>query len=330
MTFIVIYIIIKTDGRNKNLRGACMRIGIFYFSGTGNTELIAKFIGNGLINRGNSVEYFKIEDILNNNMVIDISQYDMVGVGHPVLGFGATGIADKFSKYMPNGNNKPAFVFKTASSHHYLNQGASKTIIRNMKKNGYDVFHNSIIAMACNWFLKYEDTFIKQLFEAAEVKTERIAEEINNKEKRILKINPILSGIFSVAYYLEEHVGAKQYAKNIKVSDKCTKCKKCLNSCPSRNISEADGKITFGKNCVWCMRCAYICPVNALQPGAMKSCKLEPFNGGYYIDRVLNNKEIGNIFVTKETKGYYKHFIKYLYGDKEYVERLRGKSEKPL
>ncbi len=307
-----------------------MRIGIFYFSGTGNTEIVAKLIGNALERKHNSVEYFKIEDILNNNIAIDINSYDMVGVGHPVLGFGATGIADRFSKYMPYGNNKPAFVFKTASSHHYINQGASKTVIRNMKKNGYDVFHNSILAMACNWFLKYEDTFIKQLYEAAEVKTQRIAEEINNKEKRILKINPILSGIFRIAYYMEEHGGARYYAKNIKVSDKCTKCKKCINSCPNKNISETGEKIIFGKSCVWCMRCAYICPVDAIQPGMMKSCKLQPFNGGYFIDRVLNNKEVGNIFVTKEAKGYYKHFIKYLYGDEEYVKRLEEKSEKPL
>lgn len=286
-------------------------IGIFYFSGTGNTEIVAKKLRKAFEHRQKKVEIFRIEDILNNKQQVDFSVFDLIGIGHPVLGFGASGIVECFIEGLPIRMENMAFVFKTASSPHYINHGASNTIIKTMENRGYQVFHNSILAMPCNWFMKYDDRMNKQLYEAVVKKVERIADEIVNRKIRLLKINDHLARFLRMIYYLEENCGAKFFAKGLKTTNNCILCKKCVRDCPMKNIQEEQGKICFGSDCIWCMRCIYSCPENAIRATNLSASVLKSFNGGFNIDKVLNNPTIEGNFVTDQTKGYYKHFINY-------------------
>lgn len=287
------------------------KIGIFYFSGTGNTEIIARLLSESYERKQINVELFRIEDIINHKKPLSIHDFDMIGVGHPVLGFGASGITDQFAKMLPSCPGKKAFVFKTASSPHYINHGASDTVIHKMKEKGYRVFHNSILAMPCNWFMKYDDQLNKQLYEAAIKKVEKIVVDTINEQEQQLKINGVLSKLLRIIYYGEEHYGAKYFSKGLSTSDNCNFCKKCVRNCPTHNISEAAGKICFGSNCIWCMRCIYACPNHAIQAKNLTGCVLDPYTGGFNIDKLLNNPQIDGNYVTEKSKGYYKHFIKY-------------------
>ena len=89
------------------------KIGIFYFSGTGNTEIIARLLSKSYERKQIKVELFRLEDIVNNKKQVKINDFDMIGVGHPVLGFGASGITNKFIEMLPACEGKKAFVFKT-------------------------------------------------------------------------------------------------------------------------------------------------------------------------------------------------------------------------
>lgn len=287
------------------------KIGIFYFSGTGNTEIIARLLSESYERKQIEVELFRIEDIVSHKKSFDINDFDMIGVGHPVLGFGASGITDQFARMLPSCPAKKAFVFKTASSPHYLNQGASDTVIQAMEEKGYQVFHNSIIAMPCNLFIKYDDRLNKQLYEAAVKKVEKIVADTSNEQEQYLKINRILSKLLRVLYYGEEHYGAKYFAKGLAASANCNRCNKCVRDCPTNNISETEGQICFGANCIWCMRCIYACPNQAIKAKNLTGCVLAPYTGGFNIDQLLNNPELDGNYVTEKSKGYYKHFIKY-------------------
>lgn len=287
------------------------RIGIFYFSGTGNTEIIARLLSESYERKQIEVELFRIEDIVNHKKLLIVNDFDMIGVGHPVLGFGASGITDQFAQMLPHCPEKKAFVFKTASSPHYLNHGASDTVIHTMEEKGYRVFHNSILAMPCNWFIKYDDQLNKQLYEAAVKKVEKIVADTLNEKEQHLKINGFLSKVLRILYYGEEHYGAKYFAKGLTTYDNCNRCKKCVRNCPTHNISETAGQISFGSNCIWCMRCIYACPNHAIHARNLTGCVLDPYTGGLNIDNILNNPQIDGNYVTEKSKGYYKHFIKY-------------------
>ncbi len=47
--------------------------------------------------------------------------------------------------------------------------------------------------------------------------------------------------------------------------DNCTKCLKCVNSCPSGNLELIDGKIQTKGKCYICYRCVNICPSKTMK-----------------------------------------------------------------
>lgn len=288
-------------------------IGIFYFSGTGNTEIVAKLLVSAFERRLAKVELIKIEDILYKKAKFDPNKYDFIGIGHPVLGFDATGIVYKFAKMLPQAEGKKTFVFKIAADSLFINNGASKSIIKIIGKKGYKVFHDSLFAMPCNFIMKFEDRFVKQLYEAAVKKVEKISEEILNEKAAKLKLNIILRGLCKLTYYGEEKLGARMFGKGLKATEACIKCKKCLRDCPTKNISYENNHIKFGSKCIWCMKCIYSCPKAAIKASRFKFCVLKKeYNGGSNIQKILDNPEIKGDFITTKTKGYFKHYYKYL------------------
>ena len=56
-------------------------------------------------------------------------------------------------------------------------------------------------------------------------------------------------------------------AKKFKVTDKCIGCGKCERVCPLHNIELKNGKPVWGKECTHCMACISYCPVEAIHYG---------------------------------------------------------------
>lgn len=53
------------------------------------------------------------------------------------------------------------------------------------------------------------------------------------------------------------------------ISDKCTMCGSCKETCPSEAISEGKPKFAIDADkCVDCGLCVDACPVEAISPGA--------------------------------------------------------------
>ena len=51
------------------------------------------------------------------------------------------------------------------------------------------------------------------------------------------------------------------------VSDTCIGCGQCAKRCPMNNVTLKDGKPVWGKNCTHCMACICYCPVSAIEYG---------------------------------------------------------------
>lgn len=288
------------------------KTAIFYFSGTGNTELIAKRFAEVLRSKGQDVDLFRMEHVLNGTRTVEYDAYDLIGMGHPVLGFGASSFVERFAEQLPECSGTPVFVFKTASSPHYINNGASNTVLRSLHRKGYAPFHNSILAMPCNFYVKYDDRLNKQLYQVAQHKVEMFTEEIVNGIPRKLRINPVLENVLRTIYYWEDRQAGKYFAKGLRVTDSCTLCLKCVRSCPTSNITNGSEGITFSRNCLLCMRCVYSCPQKAIQATHLSASVVNPYTGGPNLPELMKDSENDGLFVTKQSRGYYKHFIKYL------------------
>ena len=287
-----------------------MNIGIFYFSGTGNTEIVAELFADNFKKNSHHVIMTKIEDITKNNIKLEIDKFDLIGIGHPVYGFGSPGIINTFIRVLSTSSKKNVFVFKTAGDFISINNGASKSLIKEIEKKGYTVIHESLTCMPSNWFFGYNDAFSKQLYETAIKKVKKYSTEILNGEKKIIKAGFIIRVNALITNFFEDNLGAKMFGRFLKVDKQCSNCNKCINQCTQSNIyRDKNNTIKFGWHCIWCMRCIYNCPTNAIKARHLGFCVLK---NGYDIKKIINNSSIKGNFVNEKIKGFYKHFYKYL------------------
>jgi ferredoxin len=127
-------------------------------------------------------------------------------------------------------------------------------------------------------------------------------------QERNLKINPLLRWIVKLVSHGED-LGARLFGRWLAVTDACIDCDICIDNCPTANIRRESGKIRFGYNCVSCMRCIYACPQQAIVPRGFGFTVLKD---GYDIRAIIANADLEGDFVTEETRGFYKHFLRYI------------------
>ena len=260
-------------------------VGIFYFSGTGNTEIVAEMIKESFVQRQYSVDLIRIEDITKKLGMVNVEKYDLIGIGSQVIAFGSPQIIYNFIKYLPDGNGKRLFIFRTAGGVAPQNYNASKSLICKLTRKGYDVFHERLFSIASNWVVRFDDEIVRKLYDATKMKTEIMCEQLIQGQKRFLETGRItaikMSLIESISFIFLRFIG-----KDYKVDSSCSHCGNCIKNCPVDNIYEEKHKIKFKLSCNCCMRCIYNCP--------NKSIKLRLFSffylpGGYNIKKLINS-----------------------------------------
>ena len=80
--------------------------------------------------------------------------------------------------------------------------------------------------------------------------------------KKVSCTDRLKSGIVNSTFY-----ATVVKTKKFKVTDKCIGCGKCERSCPLHNIDIKNGKPVWGKECTHCMACISNCPVEAIHYG---------------------------------------------------------------
>ena len=77
----------------------------------------------------------------------DPGRYDMLGIAHPILGFDCPGFIYDFARSLPQAQDKPTFLLKTAGDFHSINNSASHSMKKILRSKGYDPFYDEIVAM---------------------------------------------------------------------------------------------------------------------------------------------------------------------------------------
>jgi ferredoxin len=177
------------------------------------------------------------------------------------------------------------FIFKTAGGPVPINFNASKKAIRNLTKKGYDVFYDRIIPIGSNWISGFRSDVVRQLYQIARHKVKISCDEMDEGKTRLMKAGFPLSIMIGVVAFLHDRltwVLGKDYA----VSSACNLCGKCLRNCPTGNIVVKNGKIRFKLSCLWCMRCIYGCPQNAIHHRLLSFTVLP---SGYDVKKILES-----------------------------------------
>ena len=163
----------------------------------------------------------------------------------------------------------------------------------------------NILFKTKNEFVKYEMKYnIKYI--------DYMCKNLNNKKAyKVSMLSKLVCFIFKI-----QRLGCTINSSKYKVDkEKCIRCRKCINSCPTRNISynRELKRIVFSDKCIMCMRCSFYCPSDAISIGIINKYKV---NGSYDMVNILNEPIDYDFSLEKEK--FYKKFRKYF----EYIDSL--------
>lgn len=241
-----------------------MKIGIYYFSGTGNTRYIARTIKENMKN-DDCVEIYDIikQPIVSNDL-------DLLIIGGPIY---AGNVPEKLIRWVirkiPESNKKTkALVYTTSAG--LLNANGTDSLASKLSKKGYDIVGKECFEMPRNFYFgsyqKHDKEEIEKRTKKAHEQTKQLIDKyILVDSKNLMPIEVINKGILLKDLTAELFsVMAKFMGKNYKSDEKCIRCRSCVNNCPQQNIRLLDKGIVYGSSCMMCTKCLHICPVGAI------------------------------------------------------------------
>ncbi|WP_234121721.1 EFR1 family ferrodoxin [Clostridium hydrogenum] len=235
---------------------------IAFFSGTGNTEYLVKFIANEFEKRNIECELFNVE---NNEELKD--EYDFYIFASPIhVEVFAKIFTDWLSSKAPEVDNKRCILLSTQAS--ALGYGG-RQVSKMLERKGYNIVYMKSISMPNNYYLgKFKATTEekkKEILSEVPLEVSNMVESFLKDEVYIEKESLYVTELCKLVYKIYMPTLNKFAKKNLTIDEEvCVKCKKCERECPVGNI-KFDEKISFADKCIACQRCVQKCPVNAFK-----------------------------------------------------------------
>lgn len=284
-------------------------IDLAYFSGTGNTEYLVKLLAEKFSRRAIPVRLIRIEDAAPG---LTPAAGGLLGLAYPIHALNAPSPVFDFIAKLPPESGRRTFILKCPADP-FFDGGSSHLVIRALRARGGEVFHESMVVMPSNVFVRYPDRFIRRLLVAAENRLEKIAGEIAGGVSRLEKPGPFRRFLTRYLSWLERK-GGKYFGRDLKVSSACDLCGLCVRRCPTGNIRQEEGKIVFSDRCIICMRCLYICPRVAISPRLFRFFKLSKW---YDLSALSRDQRRGEDEGEEGRGGIFRFFHRYLASSRE-------------
>lgn len=234
---------------------------IIYFSGTGNSEYVAKRIGKEI----NDEELNLIEKIQNNDYSHLTSDKPWILVV-PTYTWRIPRIVHEWlMKTKLGGNRNIYFVMTCAGSNGYASKYLKKLCLEkdmNYKGCASIIMPNNYIALSNTPNKKDSLAIIAKSEQIISDTVKYIKNDLSFPEADVTFKDKFNSGLLNDIFYPILIHSKKFYATNA-----CISCGKCENVCPLGNIQLENGKPNWGNNCAHCMACICRCPKEAIEYG---------------------------------------------------------------
>ena len=250
-----------------------MKVVIFYFSGTGNTERVVRKWKESSESFGVSVDLVKIEK--DEFDFSKINEYDKIGFAYPIHAFNAPENVWKYARKFPKiENSKKVFVIMVSGEYMNMNHSSDYKLARILKRRNLIIESEYHYLMPYNMIFRHTEKRAYEMYETMNKLVPIDVKEylVDNKPHLIKKHHFV--GWFIFILRIEQWfsgVNGRLYRVNNK---KCIKCMKCVNNCPVKNIEYVNGKFKFHGNCLLCTRCSFNCPTDAFSIGILNSWRV--------------------------------------------------------
>ncbi len=280
-----------------------MKILLIYFTGTYNTKFVTNILKNRFINKNNIVDVVEVNI---DTPIVDLNDYDIIGFGYPIYAFNSPNIFNKYLRKLKLPNDKRYFIYKNSGETLKYNDASSRVIWKILKKQKCAITNEYHIIMPYNIHFRFDDRFVKEILGYLDKQIEIIVYDLMNEKESKIHANIGLKLIS--CFYTIQRLGGPINSLFYKIDyTKCIKCNKCLNNCPVHNIKIKNDKYKFGRKCIMCMRCSFYCPKDAIKIGLYNKWRV---NGEYNFESIKNDDDLELPYITNESKGFYKCFLK--------------------
>lgn len=232
---------------------------IFYFSGTGNSQLAAKQIAKELQ-----------DELVFVNAQLKSGASSIFHATRPLIF-----VAPTYSWQMPRvleqwirdtkfeGNKKAYFILTCGGSVGNA-VGYAKKLCQSTQLEFRGLAHvampNNYVALSNTPEEEECKTILADALKHLSTLAAVIAKDQPFEETSITLMDKINSGPINKLFYT-----LMVHDKGFKVKDSCVSCGKCVQRCPLQNITLKDGKPVWHGNCTHCMACIGGCPVEAIE-----------------------------------------------------------------
>ncbi len=283
-----------------------MKCLLIYFTGTFNTRYVTNKVRDRLQQEGWEVDTYEIDPLRTERL--DLTPYDIVGLGGPIYGFCAPYAQLRFVRKQKFPRGQRVFIYKNSGETYHANDASSKYLLRKLRHDKADVQNEYHFLMPYNIHFRFDDYLVREMLEMDRKLLEIMVYELVH---RIPNLKPykmwprFVASVVSRPQYIGGDVNSFLYRVD---KDKCTQCGLCIKRCPTHNIyRKKNGEMGFHHNCLMCMRCSFFCPADAFYIGFLDDWGWK-VNGGYDF-RKIEQIQLDHPYITKDTKGFFECYI---------------------
>lgn len=280
-----------------------MKCLLVYYTGTFNTRYITNLIKDRFVKEGLDVDTYEIDPSKNERL--DMSGYDLIGLGNPIYGFNTPWPFLKFVRHQKFPKGVKCFIYKNSGETLHANDASSVNVVRKLKHDKALIKNEYHFIMPYNIHFRFDEKLVKEMLLMDDLLLDILVKEVLEDIPNIKKYTFIQKAI---TFFVKlQFIGGDVNSYLYKVDKKaCIDCGKCIKGCPMDNIyKNKKGEIKFHHHCLMCMRCSLNCPKNAIYIGYLEGWKV---NGPYDFKKIRmlpHNKDI----ITKDTEGFFKCYI---------------------
>ncbi|MBU4212817.1 MAG: 4Fe-4S dicluster domain-containing protein [Verrucomicrobia bacterium] len=237
---------------------------LYYFSGTGNSLVIARDLAAALVN----TTLIAIPRALQEPVAgaaDAAAAVDAVGIVFPVYAWGPPRIVTDFINSRTWNGIPYLFAVCTCGG---FPGGTLTQVERALRARGGNLSAGFSIVMPGNYTALYgaiAEAKQQKLFARARARVAEIAELIKARRNRPVEKSFLLVNWLTGLLYKFGMPKFKTADTKFWVMDTCTHCGLCVKVCPRLNIDLQDDRPQWHGNCEQCMACLQWCPVEAIQ-----------------------------------------------------------------
>ncbi len=231
-------------------------IVVIYFSGTGNTEYVAR-----KFSYINNIKCYSIEEEVDFDNLIKSS--DIICLCYPIHHSLPPIIMKEFiNQHYDLFKNKK--IMSLATQQMFSGDGAY-SINRYLPE--CRIIYTEHFNMPNNignipFWSKLTKSEFESCINRVNKKIIKITNDINAEKIKLKGSSSIAKAIGSTQSNSENRMEKKR--DSIKISNKCILCKKCVVQCPKKNLFYESNQIKYKNLCTFCYRCVNICPTKAI------------------------------------------------------------------